>query len=463
MEGESLALEYGITSNRMYLVGMTFTAVTDHKPLVPLYNNPKKPGPMRVDRHRLRLQPYDFTVIHEPGNLNPCDYGSRHPISLDRYTPRAQQELAVCDDVEIHVNHIIADCLPEAITWEIMAKATNRDRALCKLKTAIWNGQLPASPEMRPYEKVFEELSVARQLVMRGERIVAPESLRADLIQLAHAGHMGETKTKNYLRTKVWYPGMDSDVDTFIKTCLACTAARPGRQYEPVKSTPLPEGPWKLLATDFKGPIEKNYYVMVVVDAYTRYVETAIVGSTAAEEVIPAFDEILCRHGIPEEVVSDNGPPFNSEDWDRYSKSRGFYAHQVTAETPWANGLAEKHMSMIGKVIHTAVAERKDPRIELQSYLLSTRATPHPATGKAPAELLFNRQFRTTLPSIIPRPCDSNIRERDAKFKREGADRSDKAHKAHERQINTGDKVLMQNRKTRPKHEPFYDLSLIHI
>ena len=90
------------------------------------------------------------------------------------------------------------------------------------LKTAIWNGQLTRDPQLKPYAKVFEELSVARQLVMRGERIVIPESLRADLIHLAHAGHMGETKTKNYLRSKVWFPGMDLDVETFIKTCMPC-------------------------------------------------------------------------------------------------------------------------------------------------------------------------------------------------------------------------------------------------
>ena len=66
IEGESLAVEY-----RMFLMGMQFTVVTDHKPLVPLYNDPKRPGPMRVDRHRLKLLAYDFDVVHEPGKLNP--------------------------------------------------------------------------------------------------------------------------------------------------------------------------------------------------------------------------------------------------------------------------------------------------------------------------------------------------------------------------------------------------------
>ena len=72
---ESNALLTGITSNKTYLLGVNFEAVVDHKPLLPLYNNPKRPKQMRVDRHRMKLAGYRFHVSHVSGEKNPCDYG----------------------------------------------------------------------------------------------------------------------------------------------------------------------------------------------------------------------------------------------------------------------------------------------------------------------------------------------------------------------------------------------------
>ena len=63
--------------NKMYLLGIDYEAAVDHKPLIPLYNNPKRPKQMRVDRHRMKLAGYRFKVIHVAGSKIPCDYGSR--------------------------------------------------------------------------------------------------------------------------------------------------------------------------------------------------------------------------------------------------------------------------------------------------------------------------------------------------------------------------------------------------
>ena len=59
IEGESLATYYGVWRLRKYLYGSRFTVVTDHKPLQPHYNKIKV-GSMRVERHKLRLQGFNF-------------------------------------------------------------------------------------------------------------------------------------------------------------------------------------------------------------------------------------------------------------------------------------------------------------------------------------------------------------------------------------------------------------------
>ena len=97
---------------------------------------------------------------------------------------------------------------------------------------------------MRPYKDIFRELSVAKQLVLRGRRIAVPESLRQDIVALAHIGHQGATKTKQYLRERVWFPKMDAMVEEHVKACKPCLAATPGENYQPLKPSTIPDRPW---------------------------------------------------------------------------------------------------------------------------------------------------------------------------------------------------------------------------
>jgi hypothetical protein len=80
-EKEALAIVWGCEHFHLYLFGSNFTLITDHKPLEIIFNNGKSRPPARIERWRLRLQPYDFTVTYRPGSNNPADYMSRHPYT----------------------------------------------------------------------------------------------------------------------------------------------------------------------------------------------------------------------------------------------------------------------------------------------------------------------------------------------------------------------------------------------
>ena len=81
IERECLAVYFACVKFRMYLIGKEFILYTDHKPLVPMLNKPKKNAPFRIERIRLKLLGFNFIVEHLPGKLNPTDYPSRHPIA----------------------------------------------------------------------------------------------------------------------------------------------------------------------------------------------------------------------------------------------------------------------------------------------------------------------------------------------------------------------------------------------
>ena len=158
---------------------------SDHKPLIPLYNNPRKQAPARIENHRLKLQQYRMAVKYEMGSTNPTDYNSRHPL------PITEQQKVRADEETFHINAIIDNNIPDVMTLNMVRKETNADDRLARLKYCILEkGYIPkTATDLQPFRQIFEELSVARQVILCGERLVIPESLQPDVIALAHEGH----------------------------------------------------------------------------------------------------------------------------------------------------------------------------------------------------------------------------------------------------------------------------------
>ena len=94
VEGESLAVLSGCMMNRLYLYCTKFKVVVDHKPLVPLYNSPNRPAPVREDHHKSKLRAFNFKVVYEAVDTTPADYGSRHPPPDKKHNTLERQEQA---------------------------------------------------------------------------------------------------------------------------------------------------------------------------------------------------------------------------------------------------------------------------------------------------------------------------------------------------------------------------------
>ena len=138
IEGESLSILFGIKIHKEYLYGSSFEVVTDHKPLVSLYNNHSKNLPERVGRHKSKLQSFVFTVKYEPGHSNPADFGSRHPETLREITPESKESAGI-EDEEEDEEIVIAKLLEmeDAITLEILQNHIQEDEALQEVISRI--------------------------------------------------------------------------------------------------------------------------------------------------------------------------------------------------------------------------------------------------------------------------------------------------------------------------------------
>ena len=147
-----------------------------------------------------------------------------------------------------------------------------------------------------------------------------PHTLRQRAIDLAHTSHLGVTKTKAVIREKIWFPGIDEMIKNTIAKYMPCQAVGTNAK-EPIINTEMPERPWDTLYMDFCGPLPSGNYLLVVIDRYCRFPEVDVVRSTKASSVIPKLDRIFAVHRIPRVIKTDNGPPFNGEEYQRYSEA----------------------------------------------------------------------------------------------------------------------------------------------
>ena len=199
IERESNGILTGMLMNKMYTLGTKVEVVTDHTPLLPIYSTSARPRQLRVDRHRTKLLPFDFRVVHEPGITSPCDYGSRHP-SAHNPTNKEIEEWGVETGTEVYVNRVIEDTLPQAISMSDLREATSQDETLTKVIACIGQSKCNNEKDLAPYKQIFSELWTCDGVIMRNDKIVVPSALHARAIESAHEGHQYTTKTLQLLR-----------------------------------------------------------------------------------------------------------------------------------------------------------------------------------------------------------------------------------------------------------------------
>ncbi|CAB4023777.1 Transposon Tf2-9 poly, partial [Paramuricea clavata] len=390
-EKEALAVVWGCEKFHLYLYGTEFTIYTDHKPLEIIYN-PKRKPPARIERWALRLQPYHFKIQYIPGAENPADVLSRLPLP---HQPHVERSIA-----DEYVNYIVSNSVPKAMTLEQIEKASLADPILQRIHTCITSGTRPKEPDLRPYMQVNSELCVQNGIILRGTRIVIPFDLQKPTLELAHQGHQGIVKTKQLLRQKVWWPGIDKDVDKMISQCLPCQAQGPKTNPEPLHMSTMPTEPWHTLHIDLCGPFPTGESLLVLVDACSRWPAVEILSSTTATTIINRLENIFSQFGYPEEMVSDNGPQFTSHEFKSFLHSCGIKHRLITPYWPAANATVERFNKTSGKAVKAAHAEGRNWKQELPKFLMMYRATPHISTGVSPAELFFGRRIKTKLPHI---------------------------------------------------------------
>jgi transposase InsO family protein len=402
IEKEALAMTWACSSKfHCYLYGSEkpFVVETDHQPLKTIMNVQQLDEcPPRLMRMKLRMMQYCFRVEYVPGKkLVVPDTLSRSPIPLSPNALPDYSDRVVAEIVEEHVSAVSSLWPASDRQLQRIRDETSKDPQLAPL-LQILQSQWPktkAALDVR-VQGFWDNRHLFSQvdgLILRGNQIVIPKTMRPEMLQRAHEGHFGIARTRARIREILWWPDMNNQLTQMLAGCAVCAQCQAKQRKEPLKSTPLPGRPWEKLAVDLFGWNGAHY--ALVVDYYSRYPELRKLSSTRAANVITAMKEIFACHGVPCEVLSDNGPQFSCGEFAEFAKQYGFYHSTSSPRYPQGNGLVERCVRSVKDMLKKAQLSGGDFHLALLSY----RTTPHATTSWSPAQLLMSRQLRTTLPT----------------------------------------------------------------
>ncbi|XP_060094825.1 uncharacterized protein K02A2.6-like, partial [Heteronotia binoei] len=160
-------------------------------------------------------------------------------------------------------------------------------------------------------ELMDDELSTHKGCLLWGNRVVIPKPLQVQVLRALHEAHPGIVRMKALARSYVWWPGLDAEIEAWVKRCPTCQVSRPDPPRGPVQSWESTKTPWSRLHMDFAGPFH-GWTLLILVDSYSKWLEVVQVPSPSSQATITALRAIFATHGLPETIVTDNGTAFTS-------------------------------------------------------------------------------------------------------------------------------------------------------
>ena len=148
---------------------------------------------------------------------------------------------------------------------------------------------------MRPYWEAQSHLTVVEDLLMYDNRLVIPKSMRLEIPNCIHTGHLGITKCRARACESVWWPGSSTAIQEMVSKCNTCAKVRQ-EQKEPLISSPFPSRPWERIGMDLFDFQGKKY--LLVVDYYSRWLEIKRLHSPTSGNVINILKELFSTHGM---------------------------------------------------------------------------------------------------------------------------------------------------------------------
>jgi hypothetical protein len=255
-------------------------------------------------------------------------------------------------------------------------------------------------------------------------KVILPEQVESILYHLhtdMSGAHMGIDAVIGKIKDRYYWPQLGEDVKKYIQTCDVCQRRGPSNRREELIPIPV-QGPFHRIGIDIKGPLpitsNGNRYIIVAMDYFTKWPEAIAIPNIKAETVAKfIYEQIICRHGVPQEILSDRGTSFINKIVDELCQKYQTKHRLTSAYRPQTNGMVERFNRTIGECIAKLVQDdNKEWDQLLDAVLLAYRTKKHKTTGKTPFYLVYGRE--ATLPIDLKIPYQVNQVVKDPMQKR---------------------------------------------
>ena len=300
--------------------------------------------------------------------------------ALSRCPARASQEIKL----DMRVDYI-AFTKP----WiEKLKDSTQRDPILAtvyQLTQQGWPHQTRHVPRLaRRYWDFRHKLSTDDGMLLKGPRLIIPGELQEEYLSRLHEGHLSASKVQENAKQHMYWTGIDADIEDYTKRCQECIK-RSQVPKEPLQPHDIPEGPWRKLGIDYFA-FDGNSYVFIC-DYFSKF-PSLYRAKTSFWSLRDRLIDLFSIEGYPDEIVSDNGPPFQSKEFAKFLSGLGIKHTTSSPGYPRSNGFIERHIQMVKNMLSKSSNTRS-----FQEVLADLRTTRIGTGLPSPAEILHGRNL----------------------------------------------------------------------
>ena len=266
-----------------------------------------------------------------------------------------------------------------------LRKSTAQDNQLTRLSHYINTGfpcdrkNLPT--DLHEFWNHREALSIKSSLITCGNRIIVPKEMRVKMLQYIHEGHQGKERCLLWARNTVFWPKMMYDIQELIERCIICQEC--GKSQSIIGTTQeLPPFPWHTLATDIF--YWKRMDFLIVTDVFSKYFLVRKLANSTSAAVCTEMATIVTELGLPHIIRSDNGPCYNSKEFQQVLQYCNITHPTSSPHHPRSNGFVERMVGVAKKLMDKAGSEGKLWISGLYEY----RVTPQSGSIASPLQLI---------------------------------------------------------------------------